>query len=120
MPVTDHLEKHPGSWVEAWVGLRGLLLNPIYYSLLPANFARLYAVVVYEADKLQIDGPVIPVHAVISNEYVKSGDPEVVRVIRDEVLRLKELNPNLSIEYQPDVEVEKQFRQSAGRTSLPK
>lgn len=119
MPIVDHLRDHSGSWVEGWFGIPGLLLNPIYNTHRDNLFGRLYAAVVFEADRLRIDGPVIPVHAVISNEYVTSGDPEVVQLIRDEVLRLKKLNPNMSLEYEPEGEIQEQFRQSARSKSSP-
>ena len=109
--LRDELKNYPGGDIQALVGYPAEPYEPRWSSSqFDALQDMLFMAVLFEPNRLQIDGPLIPVHAVINrqfiNEVTHSGS---AKIIEEKIKALQGINPKVIIEYVTAAEVRANF-----------
>lgn len=99
--LRDKLKNYPGGDIQALVGYPAEPFKPRWSgSQFDALQDMLYMVALFEPNGLQIDGPLLPVHAVINRLYTdEATHPDHAKVVKDNIKTLQGLNPFVIIEY---------------------
>ncbi len=99
--LRDKLKNYPGGDIQALVRSPGEPNKPRWSSSRFDGLQdMLFMAALFEPNKLRIDGPLIPVHAVVNQSYVNNAaHPELGEIIEANIKVLQGINPKVIIEY---------------------
>lgn len=113
--LRDKLKNYPEGDIRALVGYPAEPYEPRWSSSrFDALQDMLFMAVLFEPNRLQINDPMIPVHAVINREFINEATHSgSAKIIEEKIKTLQGINPKVIIEYVTAAAVRANFESQA-------